>query len=83
MSEEGPEQNTILVFTTDNGASSGGQVFNAGMKGHKGSEYDGGHRVPFFIYWPAGNLTGGRDVQPITAHVDVMPTLLDLCGIPA
>ena len=56
---------------------------NAGMRGKKGSEYDGGHRVPFFIYWPAGGLTGGRDVNPITAHVDVLPTLADLCGIRA
>jgi arylsulfatase B len=37
--------------------------------------------VPFFIYWPAGGLVGGRDVHPITAHVDVAPTLIDLCGI--
>ena len=49
----------------------GDKVFNAGMRGKKGSQYDGGHRVPFFIHWPDGELTGGRDVEPITAHVDV------------
>ena len=37
-----------LIFTTDNGTSSGDKVFNAGMRGKKGSHYDGGHRVPFF-----------------------------------
>ena len=52
------------------------------MRGQKGSEYDGGHRVPFFVHWPEGHLMGGRDVTPITAHVDVLPTLLDLCGLP-
>jgi arylsulfatase A-like enzyme len=83
LRDEQLEQNTIFIFTTDNGTSSGGKVFNAGMKGQKGSEYDGGHRVPMFIHWPAGKLTGGRDVTPITAHVDIMPTLLDLCHIPA
>ena len=74
--------NTIFIFTTDNGTSSGRKVFNAGMRGQKGSEYDGGHRVPFFVHWPEGHLMGGRDVTPITAHVDVLPTLLDLCGLP-
>ncbi|MCA9265240.1 MAG: arylsulfatase [Planctomycetales bacterium] len=81
LREEGLEDNTIFVFTTDNGTSSGAKVFNAGMRGTKGSEYDGGHRVPFFIHWPAGQMKGGRDVSSIAAHVDVVPTLLDLCGI--
>ena len=35
--------NTIFIFTTDNGTASGRQIFNAGMRGQKGSEYDGGH----------------------------------------
>jgi len=73
--------NTIFIFTTDNGSSSGDKVFNAGMRGKKGSEYDGGHRVPFFVHWPNGKLTSGRDVSQLTAHVDVVPTLLDLCDI--
>jgi arylsulfatase B len=82
LDKEGLTENTIFIFTTDNGTSSGDKVHNAGMRGKKGSEYDGGHRVPFFIHWPRGNLRGGRDVGPITAHVDVLPTLIDLCGIP-
>ena len=75
------EQNTIFVFMTDNGTSSGAQVFNAGMRGQKGSPYEGGHRVPFFIHWPGGGLTGGRDIDTLAAHVDVLPTFLDLCGL--
>jgi arylsulfatase B len=74
-------ENTIFIFTTDNGTSSGDKVFNSGMRGKKGSEYDGGHRVPLMMHWPAGKMTGGRDVQPITAYVDVLPTLIDLCDI--
>ncbi len=81
LAAEGLADNTLLVFTTDNGTSSGAKVFNAGMKGKKGSEFDGGHRVPLFIHWPAGNLTGGIDVQPITGYVDVLPTLIDLCAL--
>ncbi len=86
------EQNTILVFMTDNGTSGGCTVdegefvargFNAGMRGKKGSYYEGGHRVPCFVRWPAGNIRGGRDVPQMSAHVDVLPTLIDLCGLSA
>ncbi len=84
------EQNTILIFMTDNGTSAGAEVdsdgfvldgYNAGMRGKKGSEYDGGHRVPFFIQWPNGGIQGGTDIGKLTANVDFMPTLLDLCNI--
>lgn len=81
LQEEGLAENTIFIFTTDNGSSSGWRVFNAGMRAGKGSEYDGGHRVPFFLHWPAAQLVGGRDIDPITAHVDIVPTLIDLCDI--
>ena len=81
LDDEGLADDTIFIFTTDNGSSSGWKTFNAGMRAGKGSEYDGGHRVPFFLHWPGGNMTGGKDVSPITAHVDVVPTLIDLCGI--
>ncbi len=54
LDQEGLTDNTIFIFTTDNGTSSGDEVFNAGMRGKKGSQYDGGHRVPFFLHWPQG-----------------------------
>ncbi|MCC9601846.1 arylsulfatase [Stieleria sp. JC731] len=73
--------NTIFIYTTDNGTSSGDRVFNAGMRGKKGSHYDGGHRVPFFIRWPEAGLTDGRDVETITSYVDVMPTLISMCRV--
>ncbi len=81
LEREGLTENTIFIFTTDNGTSSGDAVFNAGMRGKKGSEYDGGHRVPFFLHWPNGGMTRGDDVEPITAYVDVLPTLIELCDI--
>jgi hypothetical protein len=65
---------------TDNGTSGSG--FNAGMRERKGSQYDGGHRVPCFLRWP-GKLEAGRDVDRLTAHIDLTPTLLDLCGVAA
>ncbi len=83
LDEEGLTDNTIFIFTTDNGTSSGARIFNAGMKGSKGSEFDGGHRVPFFLHWPDGGFAESRDVTEITAHVDIVPTLLAMCGVEA
>lgn len=81
LEKKGLAENTIFVFTTDNGTASGEVLYSGGMRGKKGSEYDGGHRVPFFLRWPAGNLTEGRDVHELTAHIDILPTLIDLCGL--
>lgn len=81
LEEEGVADNTIFIFTTDNGTASGDKVFNAGMSGKKGSAQEGGHRVPFFIHWKNGGLTKGTDISKLTAHIDVLPTLIELCGL--
>jgi len=75
----GLAHNTVLIFMTDNGTAAGG--FSAGLRGRKGSHYDGGHRVPCFIRWPGGRIAGGRDLDRLTAHIDLLPTLIDLCGL--
>lgn len=86
----GLTENTIIIFMTDNGTSCGfsGDVsgyvkdgYNGGLRGGKNSEYDGGHRVPFFIKWPEGKIGGGKDFDYLSANVDFMPTLLDMCQI--
>ncbi len=93
LDELGIAENTILIFMTDNGSGGGstcdedGHVeegpcnFNAGMRGLKCWEYEGGHRVPFFLYGPSAGAVGGRDVTELTSYTDFMPTLLDLCGV--
>lgn len=81
LEELGLRENTIFIFMTDNGTATGHKVFNAGMRGHKGSQYDGGHRVPFFIHWENGAIEGGRDVEPVTTHADILPTLIDICNL--
>jgi len=83
LKDEGIEENTILIFTTDNGSSAGTPIHNAGMRGGKGSKYDGGHRVPWFMSWPAGDLGGGKDIDLLTAHMDILPTLIDLLDLKA
>ncbi len=91
LSELDIERDTILIFMTDNGTAAGCSLdrdgfvregYNAGMRGVKGSEYDGGHRVTFFLRWPAGGIETGRDVDNLTANIDILPTLADMCGIP-
>jgi arylsulfatase A-like enzyme len=81
----GLADNTLLVFLTDNGTAagwitlnSGETYYNSGMRGWKSSAYEGGHRVPLFWHWPNGGITGGRDAPDLTAHIDVLPTLIDL-----
>lgn len=72
------KEDTIVVFMTDNGPNS--NRFNGGMRGRKGSVHEGGVRVPLFIRWP-GRIARGRTVKPICAHIDLLPTLLDMCDI--
>lgn len=81
ITELGVTDNTIFIFTTDNGTASGAKVYNAGMRAGKGSPYEGGHRVPFFVHWPAGGLTKQHDVNELTHAVDVVPTLLEMTGV--
>jgi len=89
LRELGLEENTVLIYMSDNGyggpkpSPTIAKFSNfAGMRGMKGGQYEGGHRDPCFISWPAGHLTVGRDVSQLTAHFDLLPTLLELCGLP-
>ncbi len=87
------EDNTVLMFMTDNGTAMGVDLdpsgfpqegqgsYNAGMRGQKGSPYEGGHRVPFFLRAPHSGLQHGRDILELTSYIDLMPTVLDLCGV--
>ncbi|MEX0775281.1 MAG: arylsulfatase [Phycisphaeraceae bacterium] len=83
------QDNTMLVFMSDNGAPDKGKndispvkSFNAGMKGHKGTVDEGGTRVPSFWYWP-GVFSGGKNVGKLAAHIDVFPTFAEIAGAKA
>lgn len=78
LREEGLEENTVVVFLTDNGPNT--ERFNGNMKGRKGWVNDGGVRVPCFIQWK-GHLPEGKVVESMTAHIDLLPTLTSLMGI--
>ena len=94
IDDVGLRNNTIVIFMTDNGPCPwfGGVImdfdtglveegYTAGMKGGKIWGYENAHRVPFFIRWPKGGITGGKDVNALTGHIDIMPTLIELCGL--
>jgi len=81
LRENSLREDTILIFMTDNGGTAGVPIYNAGMRGRKIDLYDGGHRVPFFIRWPAGNLRPAGDIDELTECQDVLPTLIELCGL--
>ena len=95
LRDNGLVDNTILIFMTDNGTAAGAtfdkksRIYgwpldpreNANMRGGKSSAYDGGHRVPLFVRWPNGELGKPRDVDTLAAHLDLTPTLVELCGL--
>ena len=74
----GIENDTLVIFMNDNGTSSGHTVFNAGMRGNKGSAYLGGTRASSFWRWP-GTLKPGS-TKALAAHIDVFPTLAQVAG---
>jgi len=81
LAEQGLRDDTLLVFLTDNGSGFGPRYFNAGMKGGKTTLWEGGHRVPCFMRWPAGGLRPAGDVDGVTAVQDILPTLVDLLDL--
>ena len=98
LSTLGLSENTIIIFLTDNGTAGGVKSpkksgagknnkatdgFNAGMRGVKTSPYEGGHRAACFIHWPGAGYNTGRDINGLTAHFDLLPTLIDFCGLKA
>ncbi|MGL6075111.1 MAG: arylsulfatase [Fimbriiglobus sp.] len=82
LTKSGLRENTIVVYMTDNGATAGQQIFNAGLRAGKTTLYDGGHRVPCWIRWPQGKLGEPRDINVPTQNTDLLPTLTKLCGVP-
>lgn len=74
-------ENTLVIFMNDNGGTAGVSVFNAGMRGQKGTPWQGGTRGISFWRW-RGKLQPG-DVAALTAHIDILPTLAELAGAPS
>jgi arylsulfatase A-like enzyme len=83
LSANGLRDNTLVIFFNDNGGTAGVKLFNAGMRGHKTEYYEGGHRAACFLRWPDGRLRRPTDLDALTEVQDLLPTLIDLCGLQA
>lgn len=82
LTASGLRENTLVIFMTDNGGTAGVNLYNAGLRGRKTTYYEGGHRVPCWMRWPAGNLGPARDVADPAQVQDLLSTLLELCDVP-
>lgn len=86
MSDNGSALNYSKAYTNGQGLAlfdgiDDSWIPNSGMRGFKASVYEGGHRVPFYMRVPG--QSEGRDVDTLSAHYDLLPTLIDLAGIDA
>ncbi|MDP3516175.1 MAG: sulfatase [Pseudohongiella sp.] len=81
LRENGLEENTIVIFTSDNGGAHylGLPNINQPYRGWKTTFFGGGIRVPFFIKWPA-SIAAGSEFSPLTHHTDLLPTLVSAAG---
>ncbi len=86
LRRHGLDENTIVLFSSDNGPQFGGEGddcttrFNCQLNGAKGTVYEGGIRVPMLLRWPAG-LPGGRDLHDMVHFTDWFPTILAMAGV--
>ena len=78
LTNNGLEENTIVIYLSDNGPNS--WRWNGGMKGKKGSTDEGGVRSPLMMQWK-GKLTPGKQISEIASSLDFLPTLIDLAGV--
>lgn len=79
-------ENTIVVFTSDNGAEKAAKTSTGPFRSNKGSVYEGGHRVPLLVSWPAGNVgdgkesTAGRSDASLIGLQDLYATFQEITG---
>ena len=78
--ELGLDENTFILFFSDNGDAPATNTGSPRFRGHKGSVYEGGHRVPAIAWWP-GKINPGSITDALGISLDVMPTLLSIAGI--
>ena len=78
LEELGIDDNTVVIFLTDNGPQQ--QRYVAGLRGLKGNVFQGGVRAPLLIHFPE-KFSQNQQINALTAHLDILPTIADLTGI--
>lgn len=79
VKERGLEDNTLIVFINDNGGATNNASINKPLRGHKGSYWEGGIRIPFTIKWP-GKVPAGKTYSTPVSTLDLLPTCLAAAG---
>ncbi|MEM6842783.1 MAG: sulfatase-like hydrolase/transferase [Bacteroidota bacterium] len=82
LKDAGIYENTIIVFTSDNGAQAGGPSVlpgNAPFSGHKGTYFQGGIRVPLVFHWPNG-ISNPKTADHLVSTLDILPSLVEAAG---
>jgi arylsulfatase A-like enzyme len=88
LRESGAAENTLVLFTSDNGCApyigtkeleSKGHFPSGPLRGYKGSVFEGGHRVPFIVRWP-GVVKPGSTCGQLVHHADLIATVADILG---
>ena len=77
LDEQAIRDNTLIIFTSDNGPFFEGSV--SGLKGGKGSTWEGAYRIPMIVHWPNGDLRKG-DRNQIAMNIDILPTIASIIG---
>ncbi len=80
--ELGLAEHTLFLFFSDNGDARGTNTGSPKLRGHKGSVYEGGTRVPAIAWWP-GRIEAGKQTDATAISIDIMPTVLSAAGIAA
>ena len=75
-------ENTLVIFSSDNGAESKAKTATGPYRANKGSTYEGGHRVPFMASWPIGGIRPGSQCARLLGLNDLFATIAEILGKP-
>jgi len=76
------DRRTLVVFTSDNGATAEKGRSNGPLRGHKGTTWEGGQREPCIVWWP-GRIPAGKTCSELATTMDMLPTFAGLAGTKA
>ena len=80
LEKAGIEENTLVIFTSDNGSNCRNNGSNSPLRGTKATTWEGGQRVPCIMYWP-GKISEGGKCKGIVSSIDFYPTIARLAGV--